>query len=69
VTPLVRFRVVSLLEGLSYVALMGIAMPLKYLAGNPGAVRIAGTIHGGLFVLFVLALVLAAARAAGRASR
>ena len=59
-TPLDRFRVVSLLEGVSYVVLMGIAMPLKYLAGNPGAVRIAGAVHGGLFVLFVLALVLAA---------
>ncbi len=63
-TSVGRFRVVSLLEGLSYVALMGIAMPLKYLAGNPGAVRIAGAVHGGLFVVFVLALVFTA-RACG----
>ncbi len=57
-----RFRAISLLEGVSYVVLMGIAMPLKYLAGQPLAVRIVGGIHGGLFVLFVIALV-AAARA------
>ena len=59
-TPLGRFRLVSLLEGLSYVVLLGIAMPLKYLAGDTAAVPLAGRIHGGLFVLFVLALVHAA---------
>ncbi len=50
-----RFRMVSLLEGVSYVVL-ALAMPLKYLAGEPAAVAIAGRIHGGLFVVFVLAL-------------
>ena len=59
-TSLARFRVVSLLEGVSYIVLMGIAMPLKYLADHPGAVRIAGAIHGALFILFVLALLHAA---------
>ena len=67
-TPLARFRAVSLLEGLSYVVLLGIAMPLKYVAGNPVPVRIAGALHGALFILFVLAL-LAAARASGWSRR
>lgn len=51
-----RFRIVSLLEGLSYVGLLGIAMPLKYAADTPGAVRVAGMIHGVLFVAFCAAL-------------
>jgi integral membrane protein len=53
------FRVVSFLEGISYVVLLGIAMPLKYVAGHPEAVTHAGRIHGALFVLFVIALVAA----------
>lgn len=56
------FRAVSLLEGLSYVVLMGIAMPLKYLAGQPMAVRIVGGIHGALFVAFCIALATTARR-------
>lgn len=59
-THLGRFRVVSLVEGISYVLLLGIAMPLKYVGGNTEAVPLAGRIHGGLFVLFCIALVLAA---------
>ena len=43
-------------EGVSYIALLGIAMPLKYFAGKPMAVTIVGSIHGGLFVLFCWAL-------------
>ena len=42
-------------EGLSFLLLLGVAMPLKYLAGMPLMVRIVGSIHGGLFVLYVLA--------------
>jgi integral membrane protein len=48
---------VGMLEGASYIALLGIAMPLKYLAGMPLAVRIAGSLHGGLFIMFVVALI------------
>lgn len=53
--PLMQFRVVSLAEGMSFLVLLGIAMPLKYLAHSPQAVQIVGAIHGGLFVLYVLA--------------
>jgi integral membrane protein len=55
-TALGRFRLISLIEGISYVVLLGIAMPLKYAAGYPAAVTVVGSIHGGLFVLFALAL-------------
>ena len=33
-----RFRVISFVEGLSYLILVFIAMPLKYLADYPNAV-------------------------------
>lgn len=55
--PIWRLRMVGMLEGASYLALLGVAMPLKYLAGMPLAVRIAGSVHGALFVVFVIALI------------
>ncbi|WP_031305539.1 DUF3817 domain-containing protein [Brevibacillus panacihumi] len=55
-TALGRFRAVGLLEGISYLVLLGIAMPLKYYFDVPEAVKIAGSLHGLLFVLYVLAL-------------
>ncbi|HEX8464043.1 MAG TPA: DUF3817 domain-containing protein [Abditibacterium sp.] len=55
-----RLRLLGLAEGLSFVLLMFIAMPLKYALGQPGAVRVVGSIHGGLFVLYVLAVLLVA---------
>jgi integral membrane protein len=56
-TPLGRFLLVGLLEGISYLVLLCIAMPLKYMADMPEAVRIAGMVHGVLFILFVLLLI------------
>lgn len=53
----VRFlRHVTLLEAVSYLILLGIAMPLKYLYHQPMAVKIVGMIHGILFVVFCVAL-------------
>lgn len=54
------FKIIALAEGISFLVLVGIAMPLKYLAGQPEAVRIAGSIHGGLFILYLLAIIPAA---------
>jgi len=58
-TPLGRLRVVGIIEGLSFLVLLGVAMPLKYLAGMPTAVRIVGSIHGGLFLLYAVVLLVA----------
>ncbi|WP_426756012.1 DUF3817 domain-containing protein [Myxococcus sp. Y35] len=55
-TPLGRFRAVALAEGLSVIALFFIAMPLKYAAGMPQAVKFTGWVHGLLFVLYLFAL-------------
>jgi integral membrane protein len=54
-----RFRLISFVEGFSYLLLVFIAMPLKYFAGIPMAVKIVGMAHGVLFILFILALFLA----------
>jgi integral membrane protein len=54
--PMKLFRAVSLIEGLSWLLLLFIAMPLKYGLGRPEAVAILGRAHGVLFVLFILAL-------------
>ena len=62
-TEIGRFRLVSLLEGVSFLVLLGIAMPLKYAAGIPEAVRYVGWAHGLLFVLFILALLSASTAA------
>jgi integral membrane protein len=48
-----RLRAVGLAEGVSFLVLLGIAMPLKYLLGMPLAVRVIGLIHGVLFIAFV----------------
>ncbi|WP_375768129.1 DUF3817 domain-containing protein [Archangium gephyra] len=55
-TPIGRFRAVALLEGLSFILLLFIAMPLKYLAGMPLGVKLVGWAHGMLFVLYLLLL-------------
>lgn len=43
-------------EGISYLLLLFLAMPLKYFFNMPMAVSIAGSIHGALFVWFMYAL-------------
>ncbi|WP_405609982.1 DUF3817 domain-containing protein [Polaribacter sp. Asnod1-A03] len=53
------FRIVSLLEGVSYLLLLFIATPIKYLQDNPEYVKMLGMPHGILFMLYVvLAIVL-----------
>jgi integral membrane protein len=49
-------RATARLEALSFIVLLGVAMPLKHLAGSSGAVKIVGWIHGVLFVAFCVAL-------------
>ena len=47
------FKIVSLLEGLSYVLLLLFAVPFKYLLGNDFYVQILGMPHGVLFLLYL----------------
>ena len=49
-------RMTGIVEGLSYLLLLGVAMPLKYAYGMPEAVSVVGMAHGVLFSVFCLAL-------------
>lgn len=53
-----QFRLIGIIESISFVLLLCVAMPLKYFAGMPQAVKVAGSIHGLLFVLFIFLLLL-----------
>lgn len=55
-TPIGRLRTMGFIEGMSLLILLFIAMPLKYWAGLPLAVTIVGSVHGGLFILYLLVL-------------
>ena len=48
------FRKIAFAEGVSFLVLLLVAMPLKYLANMPMAVTIAGGLHGLLFVSFII---------------
>jgi integral membrane protein len=56
-TQLGRLRIIGFAEGLSFLILLGIAMPLKYFFGLPETVRVVGMAHGLLFVLYVLLVI------------
>lgn len=47
------FRYAGWLEGGSYLLLLGVAMPLKYVWGQPEMVRTVGMAHGLLFLVYV----------------
>jgi len=44
---------VGYLEGFSFLILMGFAMPMKYIAGDPSWVSLMGSLHGGLFLAYL----------------
>lgn len=48
------FRKIAFAEGVSFLVLLLIAMPLKYFAGMPMAVTVVGSLHGVLFVAFAV---------------
>ncbi len=54
-----RLRIVGIIEGISFLLLLGIAMPLKYLGDIPEAVKVVGWAHGVLFIGFIVLLWLA----------
>lgn len=58
-TTVGRLRAAGMVEAVSFLVLLGVAMPLKYFAGMPLAVQIAGWIHGLLFLLFGVCLLVA----------
>lgn len=51
-----QFRYISIAEAISFIILLGVAMPLKYLFDQPAAVKIFGWVHGVLFVAYFFQL-------------
>lgn len=62
VTFVRALRQLAIVEGVSTLVLFFVAMPLKYFAGVPLAVTVAGSIHGFLFVALVSMLLIAIAK-------
>ena len=54
--PIPFLRKIALLEAVSFLLLLFIAMPLKYALDMPLAVKVTGWIHGALFMIFCVAL-------------
>ena len=54
--PIRFLRIMGLLDGLSLITLLFISMPLKYFADLPQFVTINGSIHGGIFILYLIAI-------------
>lgn len=48
------FRIISFLEGVSYLLLLFVATPIKYLQDNPEYVKLLGMPHGILFMLYII---------------
>ena len=48
--------VLSYIEGISALILFAVAMPVKYIGGDPSLVSLVGQIHGFLFLAFLGAL-------------
>ena len=57
-SPVRLFSTIALVEGISYVLLLGIAMPLKYFLDMPLAVKVVGWAHGVLFMAYVVLLLI-----------
>ncbi|MGM8871180.1 DUF3817 domain-containing protein [Psychrobacter sp. 2Y5] len=57
-----KLTLIGYLEGTSFLLLLGIAMPLKYMLGIPEAVKYIGMAHGVLFIAYILMLLFAASK-------
>ncbi len=51
-TNIGALRFFAVAEGISYIALFGLTMPLKYIYDNPGPNKIVGYAHGLLFIIY-----------------
>lgn len=48
------FRIIAFLEGVSYILLLFIATPIKYLSDDPQYVKMLGMPHGILFIAYII---------------
>lgn len=61
-SALKTLTIAGYLEGTSFLLLLGIAMPLKYMLDIPEPVRYVGMAHGVLFIAYILTLIFAASK-------
>ncbi len=57
-TTLKALTIVGYLEGTSFLLLLGVAMPLKYMMGIEEAVKYIGMGHGVLFIAYIVMLMI-----------
>ena len=57
-----KLTIMGYLEGTSFLLLLGIAMPLKYMLGIPEAVSYIGPVHGILFIAYIMVLIITASK-------
>lgn len=53
-SALIRYRVAAWIVGVVLLLLVGLAMPLKYLADRPTMVAVIGPIHGFLYIVYLV---------------
>lgn len=53
-TRIGRLRILGIMEGLSLLILIGIAVPLKHFYHNPAMVKAVGPVHGAIFLLYMV---------------
>jgi integral membrane protein len=56
-SELQKFRLVNKIEGISFIILLFIAMPLKYSFGYPMATKVVGMLHGLLVFAFIYQII------------
>lgn len=57
-SPIIRrFRTIAIAEGISFLVLLFIAMPMKYMGGMPLPVKYVGWAHGLLFIAYIITAV------------
>ena len=61
-SALKNLTIMGYLEGTSFLLLLGIAMPLKYMMGIPEAVKYIGMTHEALFIAYILMLLIATSK-------
>ena len=59
-TTIGQLRVLGILEGISYLLLLGVCMPLKYAMDIPEPTEYVGMAHGVLFIAYTIWVLLAA---------
>jgi integral membrane protein len=56
-TQIGRLRIIAFIEGISFLVILFITMPMKYMLGMGDANKSVGMLHGVLFILYVFAVI------------